>query len=71
MPVIPQGAGSGRDDIVGGVDFFQNELDCFVHEQFRVKSKAEVIKRFYFLKGFGDWDEGVQDTDGDLAETLA
>jgi len=51
MPVITQGAGGGRDDIVGGVDFLQNELDCFVHEQFRVKAKAEVIKRFYFLKG--------------------
>ena len=51
MPVITQGAGGGRDDIMGGVDFLQNKLDCFVHEQFRVEAKAEVIKRFYFFKG--------------------
>ena len=44
-------AGGGRDDIVGEISFFQNKLDCFVHEQFGVEAKAKVIERFPLLKG--------------------
>ena len=55
---------------MGGVDFLQNKLDCFVHEQFRVEAKAEVIKRFYFFKGMsrgeGESGEEVEEVWGSI-----